>query len=53
MVTMLSCTRVFGWYARFRDGHENLEDDERSGQPTAAQTPDMMETVRDLISTDR
>jgi hypothetical protein len=27
----LSCTWVFEWYARFRDGHADLEDDERNG----------------------
>jgi hypothetical protein len=31
----LSRTRVFEWYARFRDGREYLEDDESSGRPTA------------------
>jgi transposase len=48
----LSHARVFEWYARFRDGCENLEDDERSGRPTAIRTPDMIETVCELISTD-
>jgi hypothetical protein len=49
----LSRTRVFEWYARFRDGHENLEDDERSGRPTADRIPDIIEIVRELIPTDR
>jgi hypothetical protein len=31
----LSRTRIFKWYARFRDGRENLENDKRSGRPTA------------------
>jgi hypothetical protein len=35
------------------DVRENLEDDERSGRPTAVRTPDMIETVRELILTDR
>jgi hypothetical protein len=46
---VLSHTRVFERYARFRDGRENLEDYERSGRPTAIQTPDMIETVAELI----
>jgi hypothetical protein len=50
---ILSHTRVFESYARFQDGSDNLKDDERIGQPTANQTPDMIETVRELISTDR
>jgi hypothetical protein len=45
----LSRTWGFEWYERFRDGRENLEDDERSGRPTAARTLDMIETVRELI----
>jgi hypothetical protein len=49
----LSRTRVFEWYARFRDDRDTLEDDERSGWPTAVRTPDLIETVRELISTDR
>jgi hypothetical protein len=49
----LSGTRVFEWYARFRDGRGNLEEDERSGRPTAVRTPDMIETVREFILTDR
>jgi hypothetical protein len=48
----LSRTRVFEWYERFRDGRENLED-ERSGRTTAIRTPEMIETVRELISIDR
>jgi hypothetical protein len=38
---------------KISDGRENLEDDERSGRQTAIRTPDMIETVRELISTDR
>jgi hypothetical protein len=49
----LSRTRVFEWYARFWGGRENLKDDESSGPPTVVRTPDMIETVRELISTDR
>jgi hypothetical protein len=45
----LSRTRVFEWYARYREGRENLEDDESSGRPVAARTPDMIETFRELI----
>jgi hypothetical protein len=49
----LSRTRVFEWFARFRDGCKNLEDDRHSGRPTAVRTPDMIKTIRELISTDR
>jgi hypothetical protein len=49
----LSRTWVFEWYARFRYSRENLEDDEGSGRSTAVPAPDMIKTVRELISTDR
>jgi hypothetical protein len=48
-----SPTPGFEWYARFRDGRENIEDDESSVRPTAVRTPDMIETVREMISNDR
>jgi hypothetical protein len=47
----ISHTWVFEWYARLWDSHENFEDDKHSGQPTAIRTPDMIEAVRELIST--
>jgi hypothetical protein len=34
---------------RFWDGNENVEDDECSGQRAAIWTPDMIETVQELI----
>jgi hypothetical protein len=46
-------TRVCAWYARFRDGCENLDDDESNGRSTAVRTPDMIETVQELTSTNR
>jgi hypothetical protein len=49
----LSRTRGFEWFARFWHGRQNLEDDERSGRPTAVRIPDMMKTFRELISTGR
>jgi hypothetical protein len=44
---------VFEWYARSQDGREKSRDIERRGRPTPVRTPDMIETVRALISTDR
>jgi hypothetical protein len=42
----------FEWYARFWDGSENLEDDKHSGRPTTIRTPNVIETVWELSSTD-
>jgi hypothetical protein len=44
----LSHTWVCELYARFWDGHENLND-EFSGPPTTIQTADMIKTDRELI----
>jgi hypothetical protein len=38
---------------KISDDRENLDDNERNGRSTAVRTPDMIETVRELISTDR
>jgi hypothetical protein len=48
----VSCTWVSECYSRFWDGCENLEADKRGGQPTAIQTPDMIKTVQEFISTE-
>jgi hypothetical protein len=32
---VMSRTRVFEWHKRFMEGREELEDDERSGTPSA------------------
>jgi transposase len=32
----LSCSNVFRWYGRFRDGREVSEGDPRSGRPTVS-----------------
>jgi hypothetical protein len=45
----LSRIRVFEGCVRFRDGHDNLEDYEGSGRPTAIRIPDTIETVLELI----
>ena len=31
---------VYWWYARFRDGREDVNDDARSGRPSTARTPE-------------
>jgi hypothetical protein len=46
-------TVLYEWYITFRDDPENLEDYKRSGRPSVVRKPDVIETVRELISTDR
>lgn len=40
----LSRTRVFEWFARFKDSREDLEDDEQSGRPKTS-TEDLVEKI--------
>jgi len=37
---------VYRWYARFRDGREDMKDDARSGRPSTARTDENVESVR-------
>lgn len=45
-------TRVFEWYARFRNGRGNLERLRTHWTTHSRSKPDMIEIVRELISTD-
>ena len=45
----LSCSDVFRWYERFRDGRENIEDDPRSGRPTECRNDNNVEKVSQLL----
>ena len=44
---------VYRWYARFRDGREDVKDDARSGRPSTARTDENVESVRRLLTEDR
>jgi histone-lysine N-methyltransferase SETMAR len=43
----------FGWYSRFRDGRELIEDDERDGRPKSTRTEVHIAVVADLVKNDR
>lgn len=49
----LSRTRVFEWFKRFKNGREDVEDDERSGRPSTSKTDENVEKIRILIRSDR
>ena len=44
---------VYWWYARFRDGREDVKDDARSGRPSTARTDENVESVCHLLTEDR
>jgi len=48
----MSHALVYRWYARFRDGREDVKDDARSGRPSTARTDGNMESVRHLLTED-
>ena len=51
--TAMSRANVYWWYARFRDGREDVKDDARSGRPSTARTDKNVESVRRLLTEDR
>ena len=49
----LSRAQVFRWHKTFKEGRENVEDEERSGRPTTACTSDNAERVKAVLNSDR
>ena len=50
--TAMSRANVYRWYARFRDGREDMKDDARSGCASSARTDENMESVCRLLTED-
>jgi len=48
----MSCAIVYPWYARFRNGREDVKDNARSGRPSTARTEENVEYVRRLLTED-
>jgi histone-lysine N-methyltransferase SETMAR len=44
---------VFRWYSRFRDGREQVEDDERGGRPKSIRTEVNIAAVAGVVKNDR
>ena len=44
---------VYRWYARFRDGREDVKNDARSGRPSTTRTDKNVEYVRRLLTEDQ
>ncbi|KAM4678284.1 histone-lysine N-methyltransferase SETMAR-like isoform 1-T2 [Discoglossus pictus] len=48
-----SYSMVKKWTGDFKRGRKSLEDDPRSGRPTTSTTPELVDSVRDLLRSDR
>ena len=51
--TAMSRANVYLWFARFRDGREDVKDDAISGLPSTARTEENVESFRRLLTEDR
>ena len=49
----MSCTRVFEWFKRFRDGRASTDNNSRSGRPATAVNDENIATVNKLNRSDR
>jgi hypothetical protein len=45
----LTLSNIFGWYGRFREGQEDVQDDTRSGGPSGSRTDSKIENVWQLL----
>lgn len=45
----MSKGRAYEWYRRFKEGREDVNDDEHIGQPTTSVTEENIETTRKLV----
>ena len=48
-----SYATVKRWMAEFKRGRQSLEDDPRPGRPVTVATPEMVNKVHDIVTTDR
>jgi len=46
-------SQTFQWFSWFKAGRTATDDDERSGRPVSSSTPEMIESVRQIIHEDR
>jgi transposase len=46
----LSRSSVFEWFKRFKDGREDLQDDQRSGCTSTSQNADIIANVHEMVT---
>ena len=44
--------QVYTWFTRFKNGHDDLNDDPRPGRPEASNRAELVEKVREIIAID-
>ena len=49
----MSCSHVFEWHKRFKEGLEDVEDDSRSERPSTSRTADNVERMKQMVHGDR
>jgi hypothetical protein len=49
----LSRSSVFKWFKRIKDGREDVQDDPRSGSPSASRNADTIANVREMVTRHR
>lgn len=45
----LSRSQVFEWHRRFKEGREDVEDDEHSGRPRTSRTDEKVKKIRKIV----
>ncbi|KAJ8937149.1 hypothetical protein NQ318_006349 [Aromia moschata] len=52
-VDCLSDRQIFRWHKAFAEDREDVNDENRAGQPSTSSSDDNVKRVRDLLNTDR
>ena len=50
---LISKTRVYGWFSRFKNGEMSIEDQPRSGRPATSRSDENVDKINVLIREDR
>jgi hypothetical protein len=51
--TVLSRSKTFEWYSRFKNGHKSIKDDSHTGQPSMVRTNETVDYVNAVIHVSR
>jgi hypothetical protein len=51
--TVLSRSKTFEWYSRFKNGRTSIDDDPHTGRPSTARTNETVDRINEVIRGDR